>query len=137
MATARDEDKERPPALRILVIEDNPDAALSLKILLTAQGHEVAIATDGASGLRAAEEQMPDVVLLNIRLPKLGGYEVAQRLRARRPEARPFIIAITGHGRAEDKQKSLAAGISLHLVKPVDPEMLLELLERFRRITKG
>jgi PAS domain S-box-containing protein len=111
---------------RILVVDDNVDAAATLDMLLQSLGHETRVAHDGAKALKVAEDFGPDIVLLDIGMPGLDGYEVARRLRALPPE-RPFrIVAITGWGQQADREKSRAAGFDLHLVKPVDPQDLLQ-----------
>jgi two-component system, OmpR family, response regulator len=125
-----------PDALRILVVEDNADAAASTALLLELDGHEVHIAGDGAAGLAAAEALNPDAVLLDIALPGIDGYEVARRLKARPGTNSPLLIAVTGYGRDVDRAQSAAAGIDLHLVKPVEPELLQKLLRGgCRRLT--
>jgi CheY-like chemotaxis protein len=118
--------------LRILIMEDLPDAAKSLAILLSLQGHEVAIAPHGQAALEKAEVEQPDVVLLDIGLPGMDGYEVAHRLRQRQADKLPLIIAVTGYGQEEDRRRSAEAGIPLHLVKPVDPELLMCLLQELK-----
>ena len=123
-------DSERPasapatPALRVLVVDDNRDAAESLAMVLRLTGHEVALAHDGPGALDAAGSFMPDVVLLDIGMPGMNGYEVARRLRAR-PEGRRLVLAaLTGWGQREDKERALEAGFDHHLTKPVDPQQL-------------
>jgi signal transduction histidine kinase/CheY-like chemotaxis protein len=116
----------RPPAaasdiepLRILLIEDNRDFAIGLSQLLEARGHSVSIAGDGFAGLRLAQERLPDVILLDIGLPGLDGYEVARRLRRIVGLSGVRIVAVSGFGRRVDRQRSRRAGIDRHLVKPV------------------
>jgi signal transduction histidine kinase/CheY-like chemotaxis protein len=115
-------------ALRVLVVDDNVDAAQSLAVLLNLWGHEVCTAHDGTVALEAAQAWRPEVVLLDIGLPGMDGYEVARRLRALQCPARPLLIALTGHAREEDRRRSQDAGFDRHLVKPVDPEILEVLL---------
>jgi CheY-like chemotaxis protein len=124
----------KPTGLRILVTEDDADTALSTASLLSLGGHEVHIAGDGASALEAVEDCDPDVLLLDIGLPDMEGYEVARRVKARNALKTPLLIAITGYGEDADRQRSTDAGIDLHLVKPVDPEQLQGLLKRFQRV---
>jgi DNA-binding response OmpR family regulator len=119
-------------SLRILVVDDNQDAANSLSALLQVLGHEVRTAYDGAGGAEAAREFDPDVVLLDIALPKLNGYEVARRIRATHRGKGAVLIALTGFGQASDKQRALDAGFDHYLVKPVEPEALLRLLGSLR-----
>jgi len=118
--------------LRILVVDDNVDAADSLRMVLEMQGpHNVRVAYDGEAGLAAAREFRPDVALLDIALPKgIDGYEVARRLRGSPGLERTALVALTGYGRPEDRQRSDAAGFTAHLVKPVDTGALHEVLDR-------
>jgi CheY-like chemotaxis protein len=107
--------------MRVLVVDDNPDAATSLSMLLRIQGHEVFSAHDGAGGLRAAEAHRPDVVLLDIGLPGMTGYEVARRIR-NEPWGRSMrLVALSGWGQEESRQRSLEVGFDVHLTKPADP----------------
>jgi signal transduction histidine kinase/ActR/RegA family two-component response regulator len=113
---------------RILIADDNFDAAQALALMLRLDGHEVRTASDGAEALRVADEFRPQVILLDIGMPKLDGYETARRLRAR-PWARDALLfAQTGWGQEDDKQRAKEAGFDRHLVKPLDPEALSELL---------
>jgi CheY-like chemotaxis protein len=104
------------------------DAAQSLAVLLSLWGHEVHAAHDGAAALEAAQAWQPEVVLLDLGLPGMDGYEVARRLRAAPGSARPLLVALTGHAQEEDRRRSQDAGIDRHLVKPVEPETLEVLL---------
>lgn len=119
-----------PPAdkLRILVVDDFADAAESLALLLGVLGNEVETADCGAKAIERALEFLPQVVLLDIGLPDLDGYEVARRLRALPQTRQAKLIALTGYGQPEDCERSHAAGFDRHLLKPVDPEMLSALL---------
>jgi PAS domain S-box-containing protein len=120
-----------PPgrALRILVVDDNVDAAQSLALLLRAYGHEVVdLVHDGPSAVEAILTKKPSVVLLDIGLPGMNGYEVAQRVHEQEVEPPPHLIAVTGYGLESDKMKAQEVGIAHHLVKPVDPNRLHELL---------
>jgi CheY-like chemotaxis protein len=119
------------PPLRVLLVEDHLDAATSTAEVLRLDGHEVSFAMDGLAALAAAQAIQPDVVILDIGLPKMDGYEVAQRLAASCPE-KAYLIALTGYGSQEARRRSAEAGIDLHLTKPVDPEQLLRILQ-FRR----
>jgi CheY-like chemotaxis protein len=114
---------------RILVIEDNRDSAESLQMLFEATGYEVRLAHTGTDGVRAASEWRPDAVVCDIGLPGMDGFTVARQLRANSGTAGVRLIAVTGYGREEDVEKARAAGFDDHLVKPVDPEKLLEKLE--------
>jgi CheY-like chemotaxis protein/anti-sigma regulatory factor (Ser/Thr protein kinase) len=115
---------------RVLVVDDNLDAAATLAEAVRLDGHEVRVAHDGPSALREAREFSPEVVLLDIGLPGMDGYEVVQRLREL-PEARGAqIVALTGFGQQSDRQRALAAGFDDHLVKPVDLDTVTALLRR-------
>jgi signal transduction histidine kinase/ActR/RegA family two-component response regulator len=115
---------------RILVVDDGEDQARSLGMLLELMGHRVRVALDGPSALTAAEEFEPEVALIDIGLPGINGFDVARRIRAN-PRLRDiFLIAQTGWGQEEDRQRSHAAGFDEHLVKPVDLEDLTELIDR-------
>jgi PAS domain S-box-containing protein len=114
---------------KVLIVEDNEDSREMLHCILSRAGHEVHEAADGAEGLDAALRLQPDVALVDVGLPLLDGYEVARRIRAV-PERRGMVlVALTGYGLAEDRDRALQAGFDLHLVKPVDPEKLLDVLQ--------
>jgi CheY-like chemotaxis protein len=122
---AKGEGETRPrQAQRVLVVEDNRDAADSLRLLLGLYGYEVAVAYCGHDGVRAAQQHRPDVVLCDIGLPGLDGYAVARRLRGNPATAQARLIAVTAYGRDEDRRRSHEAGFERHLVKPVDPDDL-------------
>jgi two-component system CheB/CheR fusion protein len=115
-------------ARKVLVVDDNRDAADSLSMLLTSRGHQVRVAYDGLEAVGAAVAFHPDVVLMDIGLPKLSGYDAARRIReARGSEVQ--LIAITGWGQDEDRRKSREAGCDHHLTKPVDPEAIARLIQ--------
>jgi signal transduction histidine kinase/DNA-binding response OmpR family regulator len=111
-------------ARRILVVDDNADAADSLKVLLGILGHEVEVAPDGVSALQLARKFDPELVFLDIGLPGMNGYEIARRLRKEAGSASARIIALSGYGAERDRLRSKEAGFDLHLVKPVDPASL-------------
>jgi two-component system CheB/CheR fusion protein len=117
-------------ARRILVVDDNADAARMLSELLRSQGHEVLNVDGGAAALEAADEFLPDVVMLDIGMPGMSGCEVARRLRERRRSPEPLIVAVTGWGKLEDEIRGREAGFDLHLVKPVEGEHLIKLFEQ-------
>ena len=117
---------------RILVVEDNPDAAEAMQMLLERMGHEVRVVTDGRDALEAAVILKPDVILLDIGLPGMDGYELAQRLRATPETSAANIIAVSGYGQEKDRTRSLDMGFDLHLVKPVDPARLTEAIRSAR-----
>ena len=119
---------EPPLSRRILVVDDNRDAATSLAQLLQLCGHETHIAHDGLQAVQIAQSFRPDVVLLDIGLPKLNGFEVAQKIRQQAWGRDMVLVALTGWGQDEDRRKSSEAGFNAHLVKPVDPFVLMELL---------
>jgi CheY-like chemotaxis protein len=112
-------------------VEDNPDSREMLKALLEASGHQVRIASDGPGGVEAARLHRPDLALIDIGLPGFDGYEVARRIRRHLgPGVR--LIAVTGYGQAEDQRLTAAAGFDLHLVKPVSPEQLDQVIGGLR-----
>lgn len=113
---------------RVLVIEDNPDVADSLQALLEAMGHQVSVARDGEQGLAAVPEFQPDLVLIDLGLPDMPGYSVAERLRESHPPGSLTLVALTGYGREEDRQRSRDAGFDEHLTKPASVEALLKVL---------
>lgn len=119
-AVQPDEGPASVPRLRILVVDDNADAADALGLLLEREGHEVCTVYGSADALRRAREWQPEVVLLDIGLPQLDGYEVARRLRRDPALRQPRLIAITGYGQVDDRDRAHAAGFDEHLVKPVD-----------------
>jgi PAS domain S-box-containing protein len=108
----------------VLVVDDNADSAETMATLLQIWGHDVRIAGDGPAALALATDQRPDVVLLDIGLPGMTGYEVAERLRQLPDMADAVLVAMTGYGQEDDRQKSREAGFTLHLVKPIQPDTL-------------
>jgi PAS domain S-box-containing protein len=126
----RAEPKPTKSIHRILIVDDNKDSAESLAMLMRLLGHEVSTAHDGESGLCAATAFGPDIVLLDIGLPRLDGLEVARRLRGDLGLRDALLIAMTGYGQEEDRRRSQGAGFDAHLVKPVDFGELQALLER-------
>jgi CheY-like chemotaxis protein len=120
--------KTPPKSFRILVVDDNHDSALSQAMMLSIMGHETRTAHDGESAVVCAESFLPEVVLLDIGLPKLNGYEVAQRIREQPWGASMFLIAVTGWGQEEDRQRSTEVGLNVHMVKPVEPAALEKIL---------
>jgi two-component system CheB/CheR fusion protein len=115
---------------RVLLVEDNPDAADSLALLLEVLGHRVRSVYDGVTGLDAARANPPDVMLVDIGLPGMDGYEVAQLVRRDPALKNVVLVALTGYGRDEDKRRAMAAGFDYHLVKPVNPDALQGLVAR-------
>jgi CheY-like chemotaxis protein/two-component sensor histidine kinase len=118
--------------LNIMIVDDNKDAAEVLATLLELEGHRVLVETDPCAVLERARKEKPQVMLLDIGLPTLDGYELARRLRQSPETASATLIALTGYGREEDRRRSLEAGFDHHLVKPVAPERLSSLLSSLR-----
>jgi signal transduction histidine kinase len=119
-----------PPGRRILVVDDNRDALESLAMLMEMAGHEVLTAADGETALAVAARSLPEVVLLDLGLPRLDGYEVGRRIRAAEWGRDMVLIALTGWGQAEDRRRTREAGFDSHLVKPLNLDLLDELLRR-------
>ncbi|HEX2254672.1 MAG TPA: PAS domain S-box protein [Thermoanaerobaculia bacterium] len=120
------------PARRILVVDDNRDAAETLGMMLSLMGHDVRTAFDGPEALDVAEELRPDIVLLDIGLPMMNGYEVCRRMRRQAWSSETMIVALTGWGQEEDRRRSHEAGFDHHVVKPVETSELVSLLARGR-----
>jgi len=120
--------KQGDAALRVLVVDDNLDTAESMSMLVETLGHDVVTAHEGNAALQAFREFKADVVLLDIGLPGLTGYEVAACIRAQETSHRAVLVAITGYGQESDRQLALAAGFDHHLVKPVDFDKVIEIL---------
>ena len=112
-------------ARKILVVDDNADAVELLAELLRSRGHETAIAYDGPTAIATARAFGPDLAILDIGLPVMDGYELADHLRHVLGERAPQMIALTGYGQEHNRRRSLQAGFASHLVKPVDAELLL------------
>jgi two-component system OmpR family response regulator len=110
------------------VVDDNRDAVDALAMMLRLGGNDVEIAYEGMAALVTAQSFAPDAVVLDIGLPGIDGYEVARRLRARPETAKALIVAVTGYGQKEDRERSRAAGFDHHLVKPIESDALLTLL---------
>ena len=116
------------PRRRILVVDDNRDSTASLSMLLQMQGHEVTMAYDGLQALDLCERFRPEVVLLDIGMPKLNGYDACRRIREQPWGQAMLLIAQTGWGQEEDRTRTKAAGFDAHLTKPIDPETLYSLI---------
>ena len=116
-------------AKRVLVVEDNEDSAEMLRMLLTLRSHEVEVAHDGPTAIEAARRFQPQVIVCDIGLPHMNGYEVARQVRALADIARPTMIALSGYGQDEDRRRGGEAGFEHHLVKPVEPRALFALLD--------
>jgi CheY-like chemotaxis protein len=119
-------------SLRVLVVDDCADARGTLRILLRLWGYEAREVADGPAALTEAAAWRPEVVLCDIGLPGLDGYEVARRLRARAGGEALLLVAVSGHGREQDVAEALRAGFDRHLLKPFDPGELKGLLESRR-----
>ena len=124
-------------AARLLIVEDNTDAAESLMMLLELLGHRVRVVHDGVAALEAARANVPDVMLIDIGLPGIDGYEVARRIRREPGLERVVLVALTGYGREGDKKQALAAGFDYHLAKPVNPDTLRDLVARLGSAEAG
>jgi two-component system CheB/CheR fusion protein len=133
---AVDAEPERSEKTRILVVDDNRDAAQTLALLLRQRGYDALIAYDGERALEIAKSARPRIVLLDLGLPELDGFEVCRRLR-RPGYAQSVVIAVTGYGQEEDRQRATAAGFDEYLVKPVDPAKLLQVLANAGRGAEG
>jgi PAS domain S-box-containing protein len=127
-ATTNDEPRERARARRVLIVEDNVDAAESLSMLLEILGHEVRVEATGAAALDTLRSNDFQAVLIDIGLPDMDGYEVARQIRMLPGSRTKLLVALTGYGQEEDKRRALSAGFDQHLIKPVDVEHLQNLL---------
>jgi len=116
--------------LRVLIVEDNVDAANSLKMLLSRWGHEVRVTHDGPSALEAAGVFWPHVVLLDIGLPGMDGWQIAALMREQTCTKSAVLLAVTAYGQETDVQRSLTVGLHDHMVKPVNPRELKGVLDR-------
>jgi CheY-like chemotaxis protein len=118
-----------PADCRVLVVDDNEDAADSLATLLGVMGYSVRVAYDGPEAIAAADEFHPAVALLDIGLPRLSGYDIARHIRDRQGNA-VLLVAITGWGQDDDRRRAREAGFDHHFTKPADFEVLVELIEQ-------
>lgn len=116
---------------KILIVDDNVDGAEMLSTLLELSGHRALVAHDGPSALRIAHENVPELIFLDIGMPEMNGYEVAERLKADAKTASAVLVALTGWGNAEDRRKTAEAGFSHHLTKPVDEDAVHSVLQQF------
>ena len=124
-------------SLRILIAEDNRDSADSLKMLLEVLGYEAHLVHDGAAAVHAASQLQPDVILMDIGLPIMNGYEAVRHIRAQNSAPRPLIVALTGWGQERDRELSAEAGVDHHLVKPLDLAVLEQILDSWQGRTPG
>jgi CheY-like chemotaxis protein len=126
---------ESQAGVRILVVDDDAYSAESMARLLRIFGHDARVARNGQQAITEALRWRPEFVLLDLGLPLMDGYQVAIRLRQEASWPRIVIIAMTGYGQEEDRERSRAAGIDHHLLKPVHPDVLLPLLSRSERVS--
>jgi CheY-like chemotaxis protein len=113
---------------RVVIIDDNQDAATTMSMLVEQLGGSARTAHDAASGLATVQEFRPDIVFLDIGMPGMDGYEACRRLRQQPSAQHMVVVAVTGWGRPQDKQRALDAGFDAHLTKPVDPSALASVL---------
>lgn len=113
----------------VLVVEDHADAREAVRCLLEVRGHRVDVAGDGPGAVDSALTSRPEVVLVDIGLPGLDGFEVARRIRASDEGKHMRLVALTGYGDVADRQRAMESGFDAHLVKPIDPDHLYQLLE--------
>jgi len=127
-------EEEKPPksSLRILIVDDNRDGADSLGMMLRIMGNDTRTAYDGQEGVDVAGEFRPEVVLFDIGMPKLNGYEACRRIREQPWGKCIVLIAVTGWGQDDDRRRSHEAGFDHHMIKPVDPKALMEMLTSFQ-----
>ena len=114
---------------RVLIADDNLDAAESLQLWLQLAGHDVQIAGNGVTALKVAEEFKPDVALLDLGMPGLSGFDVARRIRESTWGSGMVLVALTGWGQDEDRRRSADAGFDHHLTKPIAPEAIESLID--------
>ncbi len=127
-ATGDVETSEPSGCRRVLVVDDDPDTSRGMVRLLASSGHEARSACDGRTALEAVRDFRPDVVLLDIRLPDLDGYQVAEKLRADPETGRPVLVAVSGFGQDQDRERSIRAGFEHHLIKPVNIDEVLAIV---------
>lgn len=123
-------DNSSGTGLKVLIVDDNVDSATSFAMLCRIDGHEVRTAHDGAEGLAFAQEFEPDAVFLDISLPDMNGYRVAEEMRRIPPLDKSLLVAMTGYGDAEHAHRSREAGFDHHVVKPADHSFIKLLLDR-------
>lgn len=123
--------------MHILIVDDNADLVELLRMLLEAQGYAVDTASDGAQAVQMVATVRPDVLLVDIGLPDVDGYEVARRVRTTTKSPWPFLVAMTGYGQPEDRRRAMEAGFDEHMVKPVTKDQLGKLLSHVRVVQAG
>ncbi len=118
-------DTSEPTArIRVLVVEDNPDAAETLRDALAVDGHDVQLASSAAEGLQRARQFRPELILCDVGMPHVDGYEFARQIRAEPCVANAYVVALTGYAMAEDRERAAKAGFNQHLTKPAPIELL-------------
>jgi len=125
--------RDAAPPRRVLVVDDNLDAAESTAAFLRLEGHEVKTVGDGPQALASLKVFDPHVIVLDIGLPGLDGYEVARQLRERGDTSHTLLIAMTGYGQREDRERAIASGFDYHFVKPTDPRLIQRAIEQGRQ----
>jgi len=120
-------------ARRVLIIEDHSDGAEMMQVLLTHAGHEVDVCNSSAAALEFARRVKPGVAIIDIGMPELDGYQIAQRIRAEAWGSGITLVAVSGWGGPEDKGRAIAAGFDFQMTKPVDPQMLKDIVSRYAR----
>jgi CheY-like chemotaxis protein len=118
--------------MKVLVVDDNHDAATSLSMLVSLLGHDVRTGFDGVQALDLAGEFHPDLVLLDLGMPRMDGYEACRKLREQPWGAEAVVVAVTGWGRDDDRRKTQLAGFDQHLVKPVAPDAMFNILSKLQ-----
>ena len=119
---------QAPDNCRVLIVDDNVDSATMLNLLLPSWGYRTAVAHSGTEAIERARTFSPHIILLDIGLPEMSGYEVAERLRQDPSHASTVLVALTGYGQEEDRRRTHEAGFAAHLTKPVDVETLNRML---------
>lgn len=127
-ASQRDRESDRSPTSRVLLVDDDPDALEGLEMWLRLRGFKVRSAPDGTTALTVAQEFQPGVLILDIELPDINGYEVARRMRLQPALRQALLIALTARGQAQDIRRARCAGFNHHLVKPANLERLYTLI---------
>jgi len=129
----KDDSSTEAASRRVLVTDDNPDGAETLAIVLRLAGHDVRVAHDGPSTLEIAAEYKPHVVFIDLGMPGMDGFETARQLRQNPELEKTVLVALTGYGREEDRQRAVEAGLDHFVVKPAAPKLLSELASQTRR----
>jgi CheY-like chemotaxis protein len=119
-----------PSPTQILLVDDNPDALEALSMLLEMDGHTVRIAGDGLAALEMTQDYVPEVALVDIGMPGIDGFQLANMLRARPTLQSTLLVALTGYGAESDKSRALAAGFDVHLTKPLSLDKFRDILSR-------